>query len=299
MVFLVGPVGERPDETPCPGDIRFESDIGDGFDQFQVVHEIIFRIHRYLLPVNLPDGCPEGFALFIGLESQPFLHAVDISFVDFECLQLPGLGVFVLPHLVRAQVLRVDADDHVDIVHDIFSNGQRFVHVGIEHFGHDAFTIEPLGDLQILLVFGPVIGIGHVVQNDPVESLENVVGKHALALIGFRAFDQKLGRPAQIPLAHPFLPEPLDDVGILIQDIDHLGQGLDALFPGHLSGGQFHGFNGCQLLRSCQPREHHRHRCRVIQVGILVQIFTAQRGPGLTSDGVSGQIPLKLVVGVV
>ncbi len=95
------------------------------------------------------------------------------------------------------------------------------------------------------------------------------------------------------------MAEAFGDVRLLIQGVDHLRQCLDAFFTGHFPGGQFHGLHGGEFFRSGQPGENHRHRCGVIQVGILVQMFAGQGCLRLAADGIGGQVFLQLVVGVV
>ena len=299
LVLLVGSIGQGADEAAGPGDVRLQAHIGNRLDQFQIVHEVVIRVYRYFLTVNLANGGAKGFPLFGGLESQPLLDALDVALVDFQRPQFAGLGVFILPHPVGAEIFSIYADNHIDIIEHILADGQGFVHIGVEHFGHDPLTVQPLGGLEVLQVFGPVVGIGDVVQDDPLQSLEDIVSEHALAFVGFRTLNQQLDGPTQVSLPQPLLAESFGDVRVLIEGVDDLGQGLDALFAGHLAGRQFQGFDGRELLRPGQTAQYDRHRSGKVQVGILVQIFAVQGGAGVAADGIDGQPLLELVVGVV
>ena len=85
---------------------------------------------------------------------------------------------------------------------------------------------------------------------------------------------------------------------LLVEGVDHLGEGLQALFARHLAGGQLHGLNRGQFFRARQTGEHHRHRGGVVEVGVLVHGVAGERGLGLVADGIGGQVVLLPVVGV-
>jgi len=118
-----------------------------------------------------------------------------------------------------------------------------------EQQGHD---VQALGDLQILQILGAVVGLGDVVEHDALQGPRDVVGEHAAPLVGLRAFDEQLDGAAQVALAEALLAEAVDDLRILVEAVDDLGQGFDALFTGHLPGGQLHGLHRGELFRTRQ-----------------------------------------------
>ena len=121
---------------------------------------------------------------------------------------------------------------------------------------------------------------------------------HWPSLVSELSISNWMARP-RLRWPRPFLAEALGDVRILVERVDHFGQGFDALFAGHFAGGQLHGLDGGEFFRARQTAEHHGHRGGVVQVGVLVQGFAGQRGARLVADGVGGQILLHLVIGVV
>jgi len=126
--------------------------------------------------------------------------------------------------------------------------------------------VQPLGDLEVVEELGPVAGVGDIVEDHPLQGEEDVVGIHALALVGAGALEHQLHRPAEVALAQALLAEAPGDVVILVQRVDDLRQRLQALLPRHLAGGELHRLDRGQLLRTRQAGQDGRHRGGVVEV---------------------------------
>ena len=270
LIFFIGPVGQGSDEAAGAGNIRFESNVRNRFNEVEVIHKVVIGVDGDFLAVNFPYGGSKCLALFLGLQFQPFFNTFDKTLINFKCFKFAGLRVFVFPHLIGSKVFGIDPDDHIHIVHHIFSNGIGLIHISIEHFSHDAFPVEPLCRLEVLQVFDAIVGIRYIIENDSFERFINIIGEHALAFICLGAFKQQLTCPAQIPLTESLLAEALCNIRVLIEHVDHFRQRFDAFFASHLACGQLHSFNRCQFFRAGKTTQDRRHRCCIVQIGILM-----------------------------
>ena len=259
MILFIGAVGQGPDQAPRTGNIRFQSNIGHCLDQFQIIHEIIVGINRDLLAIDLADRCPEGIFLFLCFQAKTILNRVNIPLIDFQGLKLTCLWILVFPHFVRAQIFRINPDNHIDIIHHILADGQGFIHIGIKHFRHDSFTVQPLGNLQIIKKLSPVIGFRDIVKNDPLDCMKNIIGKHTFAFVGFRPLQHQLNGPTEITLTETLLTKTFGDIVLLAERINHFRKGFQAFFSCNLSCRQLHGLNRGQFLGPGQPGQNYSH----------------------------------------